>query len=39
MIDTCTCTHTNVDLHVNVCGGSGHCCGCVVNANVAMVAL
>ena len=30
---TCTCTK-----NVNVCG-STHCCGCVVNGNVAVVAL
>ena len=30
--------YTNADLHVNVCGSS-HCCGCVVDGNVAMEAL
>ena len=34
---TCKCTHTTVDLCVNVCG-SVHCCGCVVNDNIAMAA-
>ena len=33
-----TCTHTNADLNINVCG-SAHCCGWVVNDSVAMVAL
>ena len=31
---TCTCIHNSVD---NVCG-SAHCCGCVVNGDVAMTA-
>ena len=31
---TCTCTHNNVDLHVNVCG-SPHFCGCVISAMAA----
>ena len=30
------CIHSNIDLHVNVCD-SANCCGCVVNASVALV--
>ena len=36
VVDTCTCTHSSVDLHVNVCG-SAHCCGCMVSGDLAMV--
>ena len=38
VIGVITCTCTNVHLNVNVYG-STHCCGCVVNGNVAVVAL
>ena len=38
VISVTTCTCTNVHLNVNVCG-STHCCACVVNGNVAVVAL
>ena len=38
VIGVITCTCTTIHLNVNVCG-STHCCGCVVNGNVAVVAL
>ena len=39
VIDACICTHTNVDLHVNVYG-LAYCCGYMdVDGNVAMAAL
>ena len=33
-----TRTHTNVDMHVNVCGSTSRC-GCVVDGNVVKAAL